>query len=64
MTDSPGSNYKWYILALGTATHILVLAMPWMCMPVLFKEISDDLGLNLVQVGTVWGMMGHGGCSR
>jgi len=43
------------------ATHIFVLAMPWMCMPVLFKEISDDLGLDLVQVGTVWGMLGLAG---
>jgi len=25
-------------------------------MPVLFKEISEDLGLSLVQIGTVWGM--------
>jgi MFS family permease len=27
-------------------------------MPVLFEEISDDLGLSLIQVGTVWGMLG------
>jgi MFS family permease len=26
-------------------------------MPVLFKEISDDLGLDLVQIGAVWGML-------
>lgn len=25
-------------------------------MPVLFKEISDDLGLSLIQIGTIWGM--------
>jgi MFS family permease len=25
-------------------------------MPVLFKEISEDLGLSLVQIGTVWGI--------
>jgi NNP family nitrate/nitrite transporter-like MFS transporter len=30
-------------------------------MPVLFKEISEDLGLNLVQVGTVWGMISLSG---
>ncbi|MCZ7543012.1 MAG: MFS transporter [Anaerolineae bacterium] len=30
--------------------------MPTMCMPVLFKEISEDLGLSLVQVGAVWGI--------
>lgn len=50
------SNYKWYILILGTITLILVFAIPEACMPVLFSEIVDDLGLNLVQVGTVWGM--------
>lgn len=26
-------------------------------MPVLFKEISDDLGLDLVQIGAVWGIL-------
>ncbi|OGO19919.1 MAG: hypothetical protein A2144_12795 [Chloroflexi bacterium RBG_16_50_9] len=30
-------------------------------MPVLFKEISDDLGLNLVQIGVVWGITGLAG---
>ena len=30
-------------------------------MPVLFKEISDDLGLSLVQVGWIWGMLGLAG---
>jgi cyanate permease len=27
-----------------------------MSMPVLFKEISEDLGLNLVQIGAIWGI--------
>jgi MFS family permease len=30
-------------------------------MPVLFKEISDDLSLSLVQVGMIWGMVGLAG---
>lgn len=30
-------------------------------MPVLFKEISEDLGLNLVQIGTVWGIASFAG---
>lgn len=30
-------------------------------MPVLFKEISDELGLNLVQVGIIWGMISLAG---
>lgn len=32
--------------------------MPFFCMPVLFKEISDGLGLNLFQVGMIWGIAG------
>jgi len=35
--------------------------MPLMSMPVLFKEISLDLDLNLVQIGTVWGMVSLAG---
>jgi NNP family nitrate/nitrite transporter-like MFS transporter len=49
-------KYKWYILALATMTGTFVSAIPFSCMPVLFKEISDDLGLDLVQIGTVWGI--------
>jgi MFS family permease len=58
MTDHPPSKYRWYILALGVATHMFVVAMPWMGMPVLFKEISVELGFNLVQIGFIWGMTG------
>ncbi len=55
---SPGiaSNYKWYVLVLATLTHTLVMGMPNMSLPVLFNEISTDLNLNLVQIGTVWGL--------
>jgi NNP family nitrate/nitrite transporter-like MFS transporter len=30
-------------------------------MPVLFEEISEDLGLSLVQIGTIWGMVNLAG---
>jgi MFS family permease len=55
------SPYRWYILALGVATDIFALGMSRMCMPVLFEEISEDLGLNLVEVGTIWGLSGLAG---
>ncbi len=55
MLESPQSGYRWCILALATVTGTFVSAVPFSCMPVLFKEISDDLGLSLVQIGTVWG---------
>ena len=50
------TSYKWYILFLVVLTNIIVVAMPAMGMSVLAKEISEDLGLNLVQVGIVWGI--------
>jgi cyanate permease len=50
------SNYKWVVLTLGAFTFTFVVAMPTMCMPVLFKEISDELGLSLVQIGVIWGI--------
>ena len=44
------------MLALLAMTGTLVTAMPFSCMPVLFPEIADELGLNLVELGTIWGM--------
>jgi len=49
------TKYKWLILILIGLTAALVMAMPGMAIPVLFSEISEDLGLNLVQIGVVWG---------
>lgn len=55
MANQPG-RYKWYILTLVVLTSMLVVAMPTMGMSVLAKDISQDLGLDLVQVGIVWGV--------
>ena len=49
------SNYRWYVLTLSALTMTFCSAMPLICMPVLFNEISEDLGLSLVQVGWIWG---------
>jgi len=46
---------------LSAATHTFAAAVPFSCMPVLFKEISEDLGLSLVQIGTVWGVVSLAG---
>lgn len=50
------NGYKWYLLGLVILTNLFVVAMPSMGMSVLAKEISQDLHLNLVQVGIVWGV--------
>ncbi|MEJ5315203.1 MULTISPECIES: nitrate/nitrite transporter [Anaerolinea] len=51
-------NYKWFILTLVVLTDMFVIAIPTMGISVLSKEISDDLGLNLVQLGVIWGVGG------
>ncbi len=50
------TSYRWYILILAALTDTLALAIPSMCLPVLFKEISSELHLDLVQVGLIWGI--------
>lgn len=50
------TNYRWFILLLATMTNTFVAAIPAMCLPVLFEEISSDLHLSLVQVGLIWGI--------
>ena len=55
------SGYRWYALALAALTFTFSIAIPTMCMPVLFDEIASDLDLNLVQIGTVWGMVSLAG---
>jgi MFS family permease len=52
--NSPSNKYKWSILTLATITATFAVALPFSCMPSLFKEMSDDLGLSVVQIGTVW----------
>lgn len=49
-------NYKWYMLILVALTDMFVIAIPTMGMSVLAQEIADDLNLNLVQVGVIWGV--------
>jgi len=56
MPESNRIKNNWYVLALLTITGTLVAAIPFSCMPVLFKEISQDLGLDVVQIGTIWGI--------
>jgi MFS family permease len=55
MPETPNNVTRGWMMALMVLTGAFVAAMPMSCMPALFKEIADDLGLSLVQVGTIWG---------
>jgi MFS family permease len=50
------TNYRWYVLTLAALTGTLTVAVPMMCLPVLFEEIAGELSLSLVQIGLVWGL--------
>lgn len=58
MIASRNSNKRYYLLGLAAITFTLVSGMPYACMPVLFAEIAADLNLSVVQLGSVWGMVG------
>lgn len=49
------SNYRWYILAIAMLAYGIVAGAERHCLPVLFKEISVDLNLSMVSIGTIWG---------
>jgi NNP family nitrate/nitrite transporter-like MFS transporter len=55
MPDNASSGRRWYIAGLGATINLIVFAMATSCMPVLFSEIANELGLSIVQIGTVWG---------
>ncbi len=55
MPNQP-NRYKWYVITLVVFTNMFLIAIPAMGMSVLAKEISQDLGLTVVQVGIVWGI--------
>jgi len=50
------SYYRWYILFLGMMSYFFIAGVSRMCMPVLFKEISEDIGLSMLEIGAIWGM--------
>lgn len=49
-------KYRWYILILAALTNAVAVAIPAMALSVLLPEISQELGLSLVQAGWVWGI--------
>jgi MFS family permease len=55
-TQVQSESYKWLVLTISTFTFTFVVAIPQMSLPVLFDEISAELGLSLVQVGWIWGV--------
>lgn len=56
ISEPNSSRYRWYILVLAMLTYGSVAGAARLCMPVLFPEISQELELSKVAIGTIWGM--------
>ena len=55
-SQSDGKAFRLYVLILAALSCTFTIAMQQISISVLFKEIAEDLGMNLVEVGVVWGM--------
>jgi NNP family nitrate/nitrite transporter-like MFS transporter len=56
MLAKSNTNYRWYMLTLAMLTYGVIAGLARLCLPVLFKEISVDLKLDPVAIGTIWGL--------
>ncbi len=45
-----------YAFGLAATINFFVFAAAMAALPVLFDEIADELGLNIVEIGAVWGL--------
>lgn len=55
-SDYQTSSYRWLILGMTALTGFIVMGFHTTSISVLFSEISQDLDLDLVQIGLVWGI--------
>jgi cyanate permease len=60
-SQAGGKNYRLYVLILAAFTCTFTVAMQQICMTVLFKEIAEELGMSLVEMGIVWGIPAFAG---
>ena len=50
------SGYRWVILAMVTLSGFLVMGFPTTGLSAMFSDIAASLGLDLVQIGVIWGV--------
>ena len=59
--DQTKSSYRWVMLALCALTPMLIVTLPNLSLPPMFKIISEDINLSLVEIGTIWGVVSFTG---
>jgi len=56
MADRVSSSQRRYVFGLAATINFFVFAAAMAALPVLFDEIAAELGLNIVEIGAVWGL--------
>ncbi|MBN1367499.1 MAG: MFS transporter [Dehalococcoidales bacterium] len=49
-------TYSLYVMIMAALMQCFIMGAERMCLPVLFPEISRDMGLSSVQLGTIWAL--------
>ncbi len=55
-SERQNSGYRWVILTLVTLSGFLVMGFPTTGLSAMFSEIADSLGLDLIEIGVIWGI--------
>ena len=55
-SERQNSPYRWVILAMVTLSGFLLMGFPTTSLSAMFAEIADSLGLDLIDIGVIWGV--------
>lgn len=55
-SDRQHSPYRWVILAMVSLSGFVAMGFPITALSALFSEIAESLGLDLIQIGVIWGV--------
>jgi len=56
LRDRQHSPYRWVILAMVSLSGFITMGFPIAGLSALFSEIAASLGLDLIQIGVIWGV--------
>lgn len=55
-SERQNSPYRWVILTMVTLSGFLVMGFPTTGLSAMFSEIAAGLGLDLIEIGVIWGI--------
>ncbi len=55
-SERQNSPYRWVILAMVTLSGFIMMGFPTTGLSAMFSEIAESLGLDLIEIGLIWGV--------